>query len=419
MVGLMIIHGLKKYWEPKWNKETCYEEAKKYKTRTEFQKNNGSAYAAALKKGWIKDYTWFVVKSNPMIYWTYERCVEESQKYKLRSDFRKGNPVAYRVAKRRNWIEEFSWLNISNVWTYQECYDLAHGYYYKKDFREAHPSAYSFSLKNGWISTFTWLKTNRHLYWTKERCLEMAKKCSTKKEFARKRKAYDTACENGWINDYDWLIDTITDDENRNRKWTINTCLKEAKRYTSKSAFKKGNGSAYCAALKNGWLKDYTWFEELKIPKSYWSYEKCYEEAQKCHTLKEFYRGYEKAYRVAKEKGWVKDYTWFVEPITQIKWTYETCLEKAKTCKSKVEFETKYSGAMNVARRNNWLKDYTWFERPVAKNLKWTYETCKKEASKYTSRGEFFKGSKTAYSKSSKNGWLNDFFPVLNESVEG
>lgn len=400
-----------KYWEPKWNKETCYEEAKKYKIRTEFHKNNGSAYAAALKKGWIKDYTWFVVKSNPMIYWTYERCVEESKKYKLRSDFRKGSPIAYRVAKRRNWIEEFSWLNISNVWTYQECYDLAHGYYYKKDFREAHPSAYRFSLKNGWISTFTWLKTNRHLYWTKERCFEMAKKCSTKKEFARKRKAYDTACENGWINNYDWLIDTITDDANRNRKWTKDACYEEAKRYTSKSAFEKSNGSAYSAASKNGWLKDYNWFEELKIPKSYWTYEKCYEEAQKCHTLKEFYRGYEKAYRVAKEKGWVKDYTWFVEPTHQIKWTYETCLEKAKTCHSKIEFETKFSGAMNVARRNNWLKDYTWFKRPTTMNSKWSYDSCKEESQRFNSRGAFAKGSKAAYLKAWKNGWLDDFFP--------
>ena len=66
---------------------------------------------------------------------------------------------------------------------------------------------------------------------------------------------------------------------------------------------------------------------------------------------------------------------------------------------------------MNVARKNNWLKEYTWFERPTAKNLKWTYDACKTEAGKYASRGEFFKGSKTAYSKSSKNGWLDDFFP--------
>jgi hypothetical protein len=42
-----------------WNEEHCYEEAKKYKTRNDFQKGNGSAYAAARSHGWIKDYYWF------------------------------------------------------------------------------------------------------------------------------------------------------------------------------------------------------------------------------------------------------------------------------------------------------------------------------------------------------------------------
>lgn len=39
----------------KWNYETCYEEAKKYSTRYEFQKGCGSAYEVARKNGWMDE----------------------------------------------------------------------------------------------------------------------------------------------------------------------------------------------------------------------------------------------------------------------------------------------------------------------------------------------------------------------------
>ena len=41
----------------KWNHDTCLEEARKYKSRGEFKKKCVSAYAAALRNGWLDDYT--------------------------------------------------------------------------------------------------------------------------------------------------------------------------------------------------------------------------------------------------------------------------------------------------------------------------------------------------------------------------
>ena len=40
-----------------WTYEHCYEEAKKYKTKKEFEKNCESAYKVALKNKWLGD--WF------------------------------------------------------------------------------------------------------------------------------------------------------------------------------------------------------------------------------------------------------------------------------------------------------------------------------------------------------------------------
>ena len=47
----------------KWNYTTCYEEAKKYKSRGEFQDKNVSAYDVARKNKWLDDYYWFVPRS--------------------------------------------------------------------------------------------------------------------------------------------------------------------------------------------------------------------------------------------------------------------------------------------------------------------------------------------------------------------
>jgi hypothetical protein len=45
----------------KWNRRTCYKEAQKYKTSTEFEYGSSGAYSAARINGWLNDYTWFTV----------------------------------------------------------------------------------------------------------------------------------------------------------------------------------------------------------------------------------------------------------------------------------------------------------------------------------------------------------------------
>lgn len=42
-------------------KNSCFWEAMKYKTRTEFEKCNESAYNAARKNNWLKDYIWLEI----------------------------------------------------------------------------------------------------------------------------------------------------------------------------------------------------------------------------------------------------------------------------------------------------------------------------------------------------------------------
>ena len=90
----------------KSNKETCYEEAKKYSTRNEFRKGSSGAYAVARKNKWIDDYIWFEEIHKPMGYWNEETCYEEAKKYSTRTEFHKGSSGAYAVARRNGWMDE-------------------------------------------------------------------------------------------------------------------------------------------------------------------------------------------------------------------------------------------------------------------------------------------------------------------------
>lgn len=90
-----------------WTYENTYAEAKKYKSRGEFYYMHPSAYYHALRSGWMDDYTWFVVKKRPSGYWDYETTRNEAKKYKSGGEFKKGHSSAYQAACRNGWLREF------------------------------------------------------------------------------------------------------------------------------------------------------------------------------------------------------------------------------------------------------------------------------------------------------------------------
>ena len=142
-------------------------------------------------------------------------------------------------------------------------------------------------------------------------------------------------------------------------KWTKKTCIKEAKKYKTRSEFKKGNISAYQVARKNDWLKEYEWLTSLCKPDGFWNYETCYQEAKKYTTRSEFSKGSSGAYNVARKNDWLKEYEWLISLCKPNGfWNYDNCKEEAKKYKTRNEFQKGSSGAYNVARKNKWLDDF-------------------------------------------------------------
>lgn len=85
--------------------------------------------------------------------------------------------------------------------------------------------------------------------------------------------------------------------------------MKEAKKYTSKEDFKKGNLTAFLAAYRYGYIDDMVWMVKQKQHKNgYWNYKHIEEEALKYDTKTEFFKGNQTAYRAALKLGIIDDF---------------------------------------------------------------------------------------------------------------
>lgn len=92
------------YWD---NYDNCYTAAHSCRTKTEFIKKYNAAYVSAREHGWIRDYTWFNIKR--IVHnkkWDYKNVYEEAGKYKTRTEFSKHARGAYKAAVKNQWIDD-------------------------------------------------------------------------------------------------------------------------------------------------------------------------------------------------------------------------------------------------------------------------------------------------------------------------
>lgn len=194
---------------------------------------------------------------------TYEKCFIISKKYKTKSDFQRGDVSAYRRALEEGWLD--GWY--SNVdrkkWTRKSCSSEAQKYKTRSEFRIKSQSAYKSALKNGWLHDYTWfVKSTRKSMWDENACYRAAKDCGSRAEFARRfSSAYKKAVKNGWIENYDWF-NSPSESMRGRRKWTYDACKRLALKYKKRWDFGKENSGAYHACLRNHWLDSFDWFDK-------------------------------------------------------------------------------------------------------------------------------------------------------------
>jgi len=260
----------------KWNKKKCIEESKKYSSRVDFFINSNSAYQKALKQGWLDEMTWLSnTHKHPRGYWmNKENVINESKKYCSKIDFQNNNTSAYQAALKNGWIEEMTWLVKQT----------------QKPFG----------------------------YWkNKENVMAEARKYATKKEFKKNNlSAYISAKKYGFMKEITWFTmptkkkHEITTHKRPKGYWKDrDNIMKEAKKYSTKEEFQKGNLTAFIAAHKYGYIDELDWLVKQKQhKKGYWNYKHIEEEALKYNTKTEFFKGNQTAYRAALKLGIIDDF---------------------------------------------------------------------------------------------------------------
>lgn len=283
--------------------------------------------------------------------WTYENCKELAMACESRQEFKKKSSAAYAVSRANKWIDE--WLPISstyhkaeNSWTKELCIEIAKKYTSFTEFCKKEPQALSAARRKGWLKEFYWLKKSKRDNITKEEIVRLAQDYNHASDFKRDYPYhYNRARRMGILSELGFT-------PKGTRKWTYETCHAEAMKYSSQIEFRKACPSAYNICLRNGWIND--WLPKTNIIRSD---EELLEEARKFKTINELRRSNDSLYCLILKRGLLGQ-----------------------------------TGLQYLRRQ-------------------WTDETVREEASLYQTRQAFIKGSNGAYRYAKKHKLLDELFP--------
>jgi hypothetical protein len=173
---------------------------------SEFRKANPSEYIWLSSKGLLeqlsKDMGWKYIAKNKK--YDLTEIIEMSKKYNSYSEWRKNEQVIYRLATKHKLTNKICEVNNwskrlpNNYWTKERCIEEAKKYKTYKEWTENSSGSVSAAFDNNCIKecmNHMILFRKHNNYWTKELCIEEAKKYKTRKDWRHNNKASWTAAQ--------------------------------------------------------------------------------------------------------------------------------------------------------------------------------------------------------------------------------
>lgn len=141
-------------FELKWTYELCKNEAKKYKNRYDYQSNSHSSYNSALKNKWLDDICSHMIQKRKKR--TFEECKSDALKYKNRGEYAKLDHNSWDVARKNGWLSDICHHMIElkkpkNYWTIDRCVEESLKYKSPIDLKNNKPNVYKKLCKNNLI----------------------------------------------------------------------------------------------------------------------------------------------------------------------------------------------------------------------------------------------------------------------------
>ncbi len=339
----------------KWTKKKCFQIAKKYKTRVDWIRNDKNSYMAAHKYGWLKHCCKHMlstdeVRAKSQRTWTKEKCLKEAKKYKNKTDWYTKSNQSYEAARRHGWIEDCSKHMMSSFetmskamlkWTPEKCLKEARKHKTRWDWRKADFGSVRAAKKYGIFeecvkhmkktkSAKTHDRLRKEGFKVKERdkgkisfeeCISIAKRYDRKIDWQKEDpSSYARAKWKGWYDKcVEHMISSSESKSRANQKWTLEMCVKEAKKYKTRSEWQDNSLGGYPAAGKKGWLD--TCCEHMPTRSE------CLSASLK-KTLKEKRKGYK-----------------------------QECLKDAKKYKTRTEWALYSTSKYSSARKYGWIEE--------------------------------------------------------------
>ena len=146
--------SMKRGAKPYWNLKNVKAVAKKCKTRNQFSRNYTVAYQWACKNG-VLDEVCAHMKYTVRIQWNLAKVKAEAKKYNTRTEFFKNSSSAYYWAKKNKHLDKVCTHMTKAIGANRSCWSLeqlkaeAKKYNSPTEFKEESPYAYKCALRTG------------------------------------------------------------------------------------------------------------------------------------------------------------------------------------------------------------------------------------------------------------------------------
>jgi hypothetical protein len=382
-----------------WTDEKLRDEAKKYKTKAEFQKNSPNAYQTAIKKG--KEFWGDITSHMTNLHksWTDDTLKQEALKYKTPAEFYHNNPSAYRLSLNRGdefYRDATEHMTRLTNWTEENIKNEALKYETKPEFRDNNPSAYMAADRLGIMDEVT-----SHMIPVGSR-------------YKRLIYAYEFPDNSVYVGlTYDM---NKRDYSHMNREssavyqYMLNTGLKPIKKtltkFMDKTEASKMEGEIEKQYRDKGWTilnraKTGTLGGDILI----WKPEKIRQLFLQYDDLTKLYNEQPSAIQAAKRQGmdFYKDVTSHIARKHN-KWTDDMLRDEALKYKTRQEFRDSNQKAYQASktRGDEFYNDIT--SHMEYQRNQWTNDLLRQEALKHKTKNEFAKQNPTAYKLSKDRG---------------
>jgi predicted GIY-YIG superfamily endonuclease len=201
-----IAHMERSKVEKKWTKKAVIESAQKYPNKPEWREAESGAYSTAQKKGWMKEASAHMEILNPIGKWASEETVvKEARRYETKSEWQRVSSGSYEAAKRLGCFNEAieHMRLVRQSWTKEKVIASARNFKTIAGWRQKNSPAYAAArrLKIVKQATAHMMILNPIGAWlTKEAVVSDAKKYTSRTSWYKgSGGAYASAKRNGWF----------------------------------------------------------------------------------------------------------------------------------------------------------------------------------------------------------------------------